>query len=199
MSPAHVHEPTYAAIKKRLLEGGWPPGSRLEGARIADEVGVSMTPVRDSLNRLVGERLVELRPGFGFHVPHLGVIDLCELLDLNLALLRAALRGGGRSVLLQGEENACAGAMTVEKAARLFSSIARSSGNQVLEDALEAQNDRLHAVRGREQHVLPDTTSELLLLEQLCSTGTRRELEQALRQYHLRRRRFAPQLLALLE
>ncbi len=199
MSPAHVHEPTYAAIKRRLLHGGWPPGSRLEGARIADEIGVSMTPVRDSLNRLVGERLVELRPGFGFHVPNLSVIDLRELLDLNLALLRAALRGSRRPVSLVDDEDRAGLAASADKAASLFRSIARVLGNQVLEDALEAQNDRLHAIRCTEDQVLSDTASELLHLDQLCLTGSRRELELALRQYHLRRSRAAPQLLALLE
>jgi DNA-binding GntR family transcriptional regulator len=199
MSPAHVHEPTYAAIKRRLLHGVWPPGGRLEGARIADEIGVSMTPVRDSLNRLVGERLVELKPGFGFHVPHLSVLDLRELLDFNLTLLRAALRGSRRPICLVETEKQGVRAAVANEAASLFRSIARVLGNQAVEDAVEAQNDRLHAIRCTEDQLMSDTASELLHLEQLCLTGTRRELELALRQYHLRRSRAAPQLLALLE
>lgn len=199
MSPAHVHEPTYTAIKQRLLRGVWPPGSRLEGARIADDLGVSMTPVRDSLNRLVGERLVELRPGFGFHVPHLGVVELRELLDLNFVLLRTALRGRGRPFLLQVQASEGADAGAAELAGRLFRSIAQASGNQILEDALEAQNDRLHALRQQEDKLWSDTGTELRLLGQHCSEGTRREIEQILRQYHQRRHRAAPQLLALLE
>src|SRR3546814_7069587 len=48
---------------------------RLEAARLATELGVSMTPVRDSLNRLAGERLVHSSPGEGFQVPLLSETD----------------------------------------------------------------------------------------------------------------------------
>jgi len=196
VSPAHVHEPTYAAIKQRLLAGEWPPGSRLESARIADETGVSMTPVRDSLNRLVGERLVDLQPGFGFHVPHLGALELRELLDLNLALLRMAIRKVNRPIPLQVCTDAADAAL---KTAWLFSAIARSCGNQALEDAIDALNSRLHALRRTEHKVLSDTGSELQFLEDTCKLRKLRELEPALRHYHTRRSRAAPQLLAVFE
>src|SRR3989344_3702170 len=68
MSPAHVFEPTYEAIKRRLMTGEWATGARIEAARLADDLGVSMTPVRDSLYRLNGERMVDFTPGEGFHV-----------------------------------------------------------------------------------------------------------------------------------
>lgn len=68
MSPAHVLEPTYDTLRRRLLMGAWPAGQRLEAARLAADLGVSITPVRDSLNRLTGERLIVSQPGDGFHV-----------------------------------------------------------------------------------------------------------------------------------
>ncbi|RYE93018.1 MAG: GntR family transcriptional regulator, partial [Oxalobacteraceae bacterium] len=49
MSPSHVLEPTYASIRHCLVSGFWPAGRRLEAARLAEELGVSITPVRDSL------------------------------------------------------------------------------------------------------------------------------------------------------
>ena len=55
MSPAHVLEPTYDTLRRRLVAGDWPPRCRLEAARLAEELGVSITPVRDALNRLTGE------------------------------------------------------------------------------------------------------------------------------------------------
>jgi DNA-binding GntR family transcriptional regulator len=65
MSPAHVLEPTYQNLKQGLMEGNWRRGERLKALRLADEIGVSMTPVRDCLNRLVGEGLVDMQPGDG--------------------------------------------------------------------------------------------------------------------------------------
>lgn len=49
----------YAAIKQQLLEGAFRPGERIEPAILSDELGASVTPVRDALHRLAGERLVE--------------------------------------------------------------------------------------------------------------------------------------------
>ncbi len=31
MSPAHVLEPTYDTLRRRLLMGAWPAGQRLDG------------------------------------------------------------------------------------------------------------------------------------------------------------------------
>ncbi|HEX7655883.1 MAG TPA: GntR family transcriptional regulator, partial [Sphingomonas sp.] len=94
MSPAHVLEPTYQAIRQRLMAGQWSPGYHLDTARLADDLGVSKSPVRDSLNHLAGERLIAFEPGVGFHVPRLDETQLKDLLDLNLHLLLIALQSG---------------------------------------------------------------------------------------------------------
>ncbi len=90
MSPAHVLEPTYRRLKRALMEGLWPGGAKLEAMRLAEDFGVSMTPVRDSLNQLVGEGLVDLTPGEGFRVPSLTEQRLRDLLDVNAVLLETA-------------------------------------------------------------------------------------------------------------
>ena len=82
MSPAHVFEPTYEAIKRRLMSGEWASGTRIEAARLADDFGVSMTPVRDSLYRLNGERMVDFTPGEGFHVHRMTETEFRALLEL---------------------------------------------------------------------------------------------------------------------
>lgn len=196
MSPAHVLEPTYAAIKQRLLDGAWPPGARLEGARIADLVGVSMTPVRDSLNRLAGERLVELRPGFGFHVPYLSALDLRELLALNLALVRLALVGtvaAGQLFERSASHDHAARSRSV------FAEIACRARNQVLGDAIESLNDRLHPFRKLEEQVLPDAGQELAGLEAIVTAGPERSGVGGFRRYHQRRIAEAPRLVAVLQ
>ncbi|MAB44245.1 MAG: transcriptional regulator, partial [Sphingomonadaceae bacterium] len=90
MSPAHVLEPTYRRLKDALLEGRFRAGTKLEAMRLADDFGVSMTPVRDSLNQLVGEGLVDLTPGEGFRVPLLTEQALRDILQVNALLLEQA-------------------------------------------------------------------------------------------------------------
>src|SRR3546814_6424456 len=99
MSPAYVLEPTYDTLRRRLFAGVWPSGQRLEAARLATELGVSMTPVRDSLNRLAGERLVHSSPGEGFKVPLLSATELRALIDWHRDLVGIA-RGRRRTITI---------------------------------------------------------------------------------------------------
>ena len=62
-------ERVYAAIKEQLRRGFYRPGDRLEPALLSDQHNASVTPVRDALHRLTGERLVEAPRHEGFRVP----------------------------------------------------------------------------------------------------------------------------------
>ena len=167
MSPAHVLEPTYEAIKLRLKTGKWPAGFRLEAARLADELGVSMTPVRDSLWRLAGETMVDVTPGEGFRVPRLGQDELRDLLELNCILLLAALAVVPATPIHRAEVDGDA----AERTARLFLDLAGRAGNGALLASVSAINDRLHLVRLRESAVLPGSDRELATLEQAIKEG----------------------------
>ena len=91
MSPLQAMERSYRALKGQLRDGVHLPGHRLEANRIADDLGVSMTPVRDALNRLAGERLVEASSGEGFHVPRLSEGELRDLYEWHSALIIMAV------------------------------------------------------------------------------------------------------------
>src|SRR3546814_18715981 len=92
MSPAHVFEPTYEAIKRQLMSGEWASGTRIEAARLAEDLGVSVTPVRDSLYRLNGARMDDFAPGEGFHVHRLTEPEFRNLPALNHILILEAER-----------------------------------------------------------------------------------------------------------
>ena len=160
MSPAHVVEPTYEAIKRRLMNGEWASGARLDSTRIAEALGVSVTPVRDSLYRLTGERMVDFTHGEGFHVHRLTETELRDMLELNLILLLAAIataRG-------HGDETSAAAPDDADPAAALFAAAARRSGNAELAAAIAALNDRLHVARRLDADILEEVTSELAAL-----------------------------------
>jgi len=55
----------YQHLKERILDGGLPPGQRLIIDDIADDLGISIIPVREALQLLQSERLVEIRPHAG--------------------------------------------------------------------------------------------------------------------------------------
>ncbi|WP_204279852.1 GntR family transcriptional regulator, partial [Serratia marcescens] len=56
-SPGATFERVYHELKRMLAEDELPPGSPIEPARIGEQIASSITPIRDALHRLTGERL----------------------------------------------------------------------------------------------------------------------------------------------
>ena len=85
-------ELAYHLLRQRLLEGDFPPGSRLGEERLAAEIGVSRTPIREALSRLHSEGLVERLPDGGFGPTLINLHLILELYEIRFALERSALR-----------------------------------------------------------------------------------------------------------
>ena len=93
----------YRHIRKKLLDGTVPPGSRLSYGTIGKEIGVSATPVREAVGQLASEGFVELVPQLGAVVRELTRDEAIELYELREALesfaaARAAARIGERQL-----------------------------------------------------------------------------------------------------
>lgn len=80
------------AVRQRILEQAFKPGERLTIDRIARELGVSPTPVREALGRLQGEGLLVYRRSQGYQVTPVSVRELQEMLDCRLAIEPFAAR-----------------------------------------------------------------------------------------------------------
>lgn len=182
MSPAHVLEPTYQRLRRDLISGAFPMGSKLEALRLADELGVSMTPVRDSLNQLTGEGLVEFSPGDGFRVARLSEQTLREMLEVNHLLLVHAL-GVGRGAAPSPPDSKPDIDDHAGRVGAVFGTIAAASGNRFLLRSVEQIAARLHPVRRLEPLVIPSAPEKLLLLENSIRRP-RTECIPALAAYH---------------
>lgn len=197
MSPAHVLQPTYERLKRELMRGVWTQNVRLEAARIAEDYGVSATPVRDSLNLLVGEGLITFRPGEGYRTKVITERDLTDLLGINLVLLRvvidtATAGPGNYNAQVFRQENQYA-----EAVGTLFHDMALASGNRVLIGFIERLSDRLHQMRMKEHLVFADPDAELTALRDSCSLSPG-AAKGELAAYHDRRLRMARRLVAFL-
>ncbi|GLI99079.1 GntR family transcriptional regulator [Sphingobium sp. BS19] len=192
MSPAHVLEPTYDALRRRLIAGAWPAGQRLEAGKLAQDLAVSMTPVRDSLNRLTGERLVRASAGEGFQVPLLDATELVALIDWHQMLLELALRaleaGNGTFDMPHGHNG------VAEHSAILFGAIAASCDNPELDWAIGNAAARLGPYRRIEEMFLADASAEISRIETLARAGSWEAMSHLVQHYHERRHRLAPQL-----
>jgi DNA-binding GntR family transcriptional regulator len=69
-NPLHVSltEKTYMWIRDRILSGELPFGTGLSRRALAEELGISIVPVGDALQRLENEGFVESRPRVGTRV-----------------------------------------------------------------------------------------------------------------------------------
>lgn len=188
MSPAHVFEPTYEAIKRRLMTGEWATGARIEAARLADDLGVSMTPVRDSLHRLNGERMVDFTPGEGFHVHRLTETEFRDLLELHLILQLAALATAPNGLATQTG----ADQPYPDRIADLFLAMADRSSNSEIVASIAAIGDRLQFSRHFDAAILGDVEAEYQLLETaIHDAAPQTEMRGLLLGYHERRAREA--------
>lgn len=58
----------YVALRERIFQGRIPPGSPLREVRLAEELGVSRTPLREAIRQLSRDGLVECLPHCGARV-----------------------------------------------------------------------------------------------------------------------------------
>ncbi len=73
-------------LRESILDQTFLPGERLNVKLLAEKLEVSLTPVKDAINRLATEGLIELRPRNGTFVTRLSPKDIAETLDIRRAL-----------------------------------------------------------------------------------------------------------------
>jgi DNA-binding GntR family transcriptional regulator len=76
----------YAQIKNLILCNEVMPGQKMHHQELSDRLGVSRTPVREALTRLVQEGYVSFLPNRGFTCKEIRLQEAEELYDLREAL-----------------------------------------------------------------------------------------------------------------
>jgi DNA-binding GntR family transcriptional regulator len=77
-------------IVEGIVSGRWKPGERIVERRIATELAVSQTPVREALRELESLRLIESAPNKGVRVRNLTAADLEESYPVRAGLEQIA-------------------------------------------------------------------------------------------------------------
>ncbi|MFA5027334.1 MAG: GntR family transcriptional regulator [Candidatus Methylomirabilota bacterium] len=78
-----ITERAYSQLKQMILYHKLSPGQRLQGRDLAEELGVSRTPVREALNRLENDGLVVSLEGKGQFVQRIDAGEVERLYDLR--------------------------------------------------------------------------------------------------------------------
>lgn len=187
---------------ERVLAGAFSPGARIDVNEIAAADGVSPTPVRNALNRLVGAGLVVSHSNEGFFAPILSEQDLRELYDSSAALLGLAIARAANArppPKYASVDSAHSDGAIEQRTEAAFRYIMRFCANTQL---CAAQDDialRLRPVRVHESEVIVNGNAELRRILRAYEALDYTELDRLIGAYHRRRIRLASELLAKMQ
>jgi DNA-binding GntR family transcriptional regulator len=85
-------EQAYQALKRSLIRCEFEPGQRLRVEELQQRYGLSSTPLREALNRLVEQGLVKALEHRGFRVAPISVDTIRDLTRVRLLIETEALR-----------------------------------------------------------------------------------------------------------
>jgi len=80
---ARINEQVYEALEAAIVRCELGPGAVLGDRQLAEDLGISRTPVRDALHRLESSGLVERRGRMGWMVSTFALQDVQELFELR--------------------------------------------------------------------------------------------------------------------
>ncbi len=154
-------ESAYQTMRQRVIDNVWPPGHRALGQELALELGMSRTPVREALVRLLQEGLVEIIARHGMRVLPVSVDKMRDIYAMLAALeamaaelvvrrnptkaqLKPLLDAARETERALKADDLDAWAAADERFHRLLVTL---SGNQLIIDAVQNCRDRAHRAR----------------------------------------------------
>ena len=81
-----LRQQVYASLREALTSGRFAPGQKVTFRYVAGELGVSLTPVREAMRRLVAEGAFEMNPNRSVRVPLMTRDKVLELRDIRMEL-----------------------------------------------------------------------------------------------------------------
>lgn len=150
----------YGQLQARILGGQYEPGEHLNEVSIADEFGISRLPVREALQRLAYEGLVEQIPRRGSFIPRLDVRKASNVLDVIGSLLALGARKAAANASEEDLESMRSGLDAVQQAIEqdpsagyphqvfdLHAEVVKFASNPVLESVLEGLDNQVQLIR----------------------------------------------------
>ncbi|MCP3732174.1 GntR family transcriptional regulator [Sphingomonas sp. MG17] len=188
-----TQERVYRALKEEYLDGVFHAGMRLDLHAVADRHRASTTPVREAIQRMVGEQLFEAHPDGGIRVVRPDIDALAGLYVWNaqhllgtLRLADAALLRGSLRLFRERMPGTAPGDHAAFTAI-LFRAIGEATGNAEFSDQIQRMSERLHYTRLAEARLFDDPDRELRTFLRNGNIDVRTNLRRRIIAYHRRR------------
>ena len=95
MNRPNLSSEVQTELRRRIISGELPAATRLNEVALAEQLGVSRTPIREALSQLASESFVEVIPRRGFFVTDLSGDEVRQLYPIRQILDPEALRLAG--------------------------------------------------------------------------------------------------------
>ena len=178
----------YAALRAAIVENRYPPGHRLVEQRIAEELGLSRTPVREALRLLEAEGLVVSERNRGAMVRLLSTTEVADLYGLRIRLESYAVE-------VATERATEPELLELVEAADLFSAVRQTASPDAIDGLsrtrqLHEANRRFHdgiltAARHRRLEAMLARTVDIPLVFQAFRSFGEAEIERSDTFHHL--------------
>lgn len=149
-----------ASLREAILNDYFEPGEKLDQDLIAEELGVSRTPVREALTRLESEGFIEIRPHYGAFIAEVSPQDIHEVYEvrklLEAEIVRQVTPLIPESVLnnleksldeTQAQLEAGDSSKHFENDVLFHETITKFAENKLLKEVLESLTNRISIVR----------------------------------------------------
>lgn len=203
----------YSQIRERILENIYEPGYQALEQEIAEQLGVSRTPMREALIRLSQEGLVELIPRRGFRVVPVVASDMKEIYDVltsleSMAAELLAQRGPSEEELAEMEQATNDMESALERddleawaAAdeRYHKSLIELCGNQRLAALTNTVRDQGRRARMVTLRLRPKPTASTQEHREVLDAIRKRDVVRAREMHYQHRRRASVELTEILQ
>lgn len=168
-----LRDVVFNTLRQGILKGELKPGERLMEIHLANQLGVSRTPIREAIRMLELDGLVKMIPRKGAQVSNISKEDLRDVLEVRKALDTLAI-----SLACERIDDALL--LEIKKASEAFKASVKTGDSTKIAEADVAFHEAIHVASGNKRlFVLINNMAERLYryrLEYIKECSDRMEL-----------------------
>jgi DNA-binding GntR family transcriptional regulator len=137
----------YHALERQIVTLELAPGSVTTEGALIERLGLGRTPVREAVQRLAWEGLLEVRPRSGLAVAPIHAGDWLRVLDARRGVEAVLARSAARFITRDAAARFQAAALAMDAAVEKDDVIAYLTADKTLDEAMAAAADNVYAAR----------------------------------------------------
>jgi DNA-binding GntR family transcriptional regulator len=137
----------YHALERMIVTLELSPGSFVTEGSIIEKLGLGRTPVREAIQRLAWEGLLEVRPRAGIAIAPLHAGDWLRVIDARRGVEIVLARSAARFVTREAADLFHAAALSMQKAVIAGDVLAFLATDKAMDEALALAADNVFAAR----------------------------------------------------